>query len=66
MMLFYSGKRYPRDRSGLWQPREAALYLWTGDRYKLTTMSLTNSGSRPWQECTAAPQSKALRLHVNN
>ncbi len=37
VMLFYSGKRYLRDRSGLWQPREAALYLWTGDRYKLTS-----------------------------
>lgn len=37
VMLFYSGKRYLRDRSGLWQPREANLYLWTGNRYKLTT-----------------------------
>ncbi len=36
VMLFYSGKRYLHAPSGFWQPREAALYLWTGDGYKLT------------------------------
>ena len=37
VMLFYSGKRYPQQPSGLWEPREAALYLWTHDQYKLVT-----------------------------
>ncbi len=36
-MLFYSGKRYQHQPSGLWHPRHVALYLWTGDHYKLTT-----------------------------
>lgn len=37
VMLFYSGKRYLRQPAGLWEPREAALYLWTHDHYKLVT-----------------------------
>ena len=36
VMLFYSGKHYLPPPSGLWEPRQAALYLWTGDRYKLS------------------------------
>ncbi len=35
VMLFYSGKQFRHRPSGLWQPRQAALYLWTGGRYKL-------------------------------
>jgi hypothetical protein len=36
VMLFYSGKHYLSPPSGLWEPRQAALYLWTGNRYKLS------------------------------
>jgi hypothetical protein len=38
VMLFYSGKHYlHRPSPFFWEPRQAALYLWTGDHYKLTT-----------------------------
>jgi len=36
LMLFYSGKHYLNVPSQLsWEPRQAALYLWTADQYKL-------------------------------
>jgi hypothetical protein len=63
VMLFYSGKRYLRGSSGLWQPREAAVYLWTGDRYQLTTKvpyeqrfpALAKMRRSTAQEATASP-----------